>query len=502
MAISPGTRGRWTGKLSAAALGLLFAAVLLELGLRLFGAGFLFLQERRNRVTLRHPGAFRILCEGDSMTAGTYPRHLEAILNARGQGRRFAVIDEGRQATTSRNTVATLPEHLAKYKPDMVVVMMGSNDPGEVLLYGGLPASGGSPLRIVRLAAYLRYLASRRRAGPQPAAPEAPPPSDDGPALGPPSAEEAAVAPLVAEGRALLFQGQTPAAVESFSRSLRLHPDSPELLMGLGDCYLLLGEDRRPRELFERAVRKASPRMLYAALNHLGWHYREHGDLERAAAVYERVIRLAPRQSAAYRELALATLLSGRPDDATPLFEKAALYGQGSGPHVQLGSHYLFLDRPADAARTFQRAAEADPNDPRAFGGLATSYGMLGRTKLAAQALAKANALRARRCVVMTRDNYRRIRQLVEAAGARLVAVQYPRRSVAELRILFADPAGVLFVDNEAPFERALRAEPLSDYFIDFFGGDFGHCTEKGYRLLAADIADVILRALPEAGPS
>jgi hypothetical protein len=29
---------------------------------------------------------------------------------------------------------------------------------------------------------------------------------------------------------------------------------------------------------------------------------------------------------------------------------------------------------------------------------------------------------------------------------------------------------------------------------VDMFGGDFGHCTEKGNQLLAQNIADTILK--------
>ncbi|MCX5796136.1 MAG: tetratricopeptide repeat protein [Elusimicrobia bacterium] len=494
MPISPQPRSGLKSRLFSLALGVLCAAVLLELGLRFVGLGFLFLQERRNRVTLRHPGAYRILCVGDSMTAGTYPRYLEEILNARGAGRRFAVIDEGRLATTSRQALATLPEHLAKYRPDMVLAMMGANDVGEVLLYGGVPASGGSSLRILRLAGFLRYLAAQRWPGRAAALA----PRIYGPPQRRSSPEAEARTASVKAGRTLLDQGKVADAAAAFSRALRRFPEEPELLIGLGDCYAVLGESDRPRKLFERAVRRAPPGLLYFALRRLGWHCREHGQFQAAEDAFRRAMRLEPRQSSPYRELGMISLLRGRSLDATAWFEKAvAVDPRNSGLLVLLGGHYLHMGRQADAAQAYLRAAEADPNDPLALGGLATCYGLLGQTKLARQARAKANALRERRFVAMTRDNYRRILQLVSASGARLVCIQYPRRSVAELRNLFDDPSGIIFVDNEAPFERALRAAPLGDYFIDFFGGDFGHCTEKGYRLLAADIADVILKAFP-----
>ena len=200
----------------------------------------------------------------------------------------------------------------------------------------------------------------------------------------------------------------------------------------------------------------------------LGRHCREHGQLQAAEDAFRRAMRLEPRQSLPYRELGTVYLLRGRAQDASRWFEEAsAVDPKDGGLLVLLGSQYLKL-------RQLDKAAE-----------------------FAREALAKANALRRRRYVAMARDNYRRVRRLVNESGAKLVCIQYPRRSLAELRNLFDDPSGVIFVDNEAPFDRALRSAPLTDYFIDFFGGDFGHCTEKGYRLLAQDIVDVILKALP-----
>jgi hypothetical protein len=52
----------------------------------------------------------------------------------------------------------------------------------------------------------------------------------------------------------------------------------------------------------------------------------------------------------------------------------------------------------------------------------------------------------------------------------------------------------VLFVDNEAVFKNAICNAGYNTYFIDMFGGDFGHCTSLGNRLLAENIAGVILK--------
>ncbi len=75
-----------------------------------------------------------------------------------------------------------------------------------------------------------------------------------------------------------------------------------------------------------------------------------------------------------------------------------------------------------------------------------------------------------------------------------MVCAQYPMRSIWPLKKIFEEDNNVIFVDNEGIFREALDKASYKDYFRDMFGGDFGHCTEKGNRLLAQNIADTVLR--------
>jgi len=52
----------------------------------------------------------------------------------------------------------------------------------------------------------------------------------------------------------------------------------------------------------------------------------------------------------------------------------------------------------------------------------------------------------------------------------------------------------VIFVDNERIFKDAIGKKGYNKYFTDMFGGDFGHCTQKGNKLLAENIANAILK--------
>ena len=67
-------------------------------------------------------------------------------------------------------------------------------------------------------------------------------------------------------------------------------------------------------------------------------------------------------------------------------------------------------------------------------------------------------------------------------------------RSIQPLKKIFKEDEDVVFVDNERIFKDAVRKEGYNEYFRDMFGGDFGHCTQKGNRLLAGNIANVIFK--------
>ncbi|MFH0801289.1 MAG: hypothetical protein V2A78_02745 [bacterium] len=95
----------------------------------------------------------------------------------------------------------------------------------------------------------------------------------------------------------------------------------------------------------------------------------------------------------------------------------------------------------------------------------------------------------------LLRQNYRRMKGILDARKIKLCCMQYPGRNIADLISMFDSP-GVIFVDNEWIFKEALKKGRFEDYFMDSFAGDFGHCTPLGNRLIAGNMADVILKEL------
>ncbi|TBR18665.1 hypothetical protein EPO66_01295, partial [bacterium] len=115
-------------------LGIILFTVIVEVILRIAGFVYLFSQECRNQLSYNrfNPKQYRILCLGESTTAcegeTSYPRQLEAILNRKIAGLEFSVINKGAPGTDTSGILGELEDNLKKYKPHMVITMMGIND--------------------------------------------------------------------------------------------------------------------------------------------------------------------------------------------------------------------------------------------------------------------------------------------------------------------------------------------------------------------------------------
>ena len=127
------------------------------------------------------------------------------------------------------------------------------------------------------------------------------------------------------------------------------------------------------------------------------------------------------------------------------------------------------------------------------YGYIATFFLEQGNYKEAQNYYKKVDRFRAKYYSEATRHNYQKLKETVIQRGIKLVCVQHPMRNLWPLKKAFDSIEGIVFVDNEKIFKEAVRNAKYDDYFRDNFGGDFGHCIPKGNRLLAENIAKVIL---------
>jgi tetratricopeptide (TPR) repeat protein len=513
-------------KIAALVAGVLLTFALIEGGLRVVGTVFRWVQDYRNQQAIEEGGDFVILCIGESTTAHgangdlatAYPTQLQEILNHRVGGERFTVVNRGLPYTDSSVALKELEANLEHYKPHVVAAMMGANDgrtgaiPYEEMPVAertGLPYS----LKTYQLLALLAHQVRRRGESPGQTAPIRP-------LIRPSSALEARLILLQNSVELVDLAGRTcPAGIppadgdpeitaaelveaETAAReSLRAYPLVITTHLRLALIHLLMGRNGEALADAERALQlepgNEDSRVVHAILLWCDGRFPEAGEASRE------LLASGTTKPAVYVTLAESLVSQGRPAEAEGVFAEAL---RNAPETFELhDSFFLYaLTRFCERHQLFDQeerllllALELFPGLKVLPARLQSFYEHVGRTDKAAEWRRKAAEARRADANPMTRENYARLKRILDENGVRLVAVQYPGRPLADLEAVIDDPDGVVFVDNEADFRQALEESSYDALFGDHCYGDFGHATRKGNRILAENVADAIVTLLP-----
>lgn len=166
--------------------------------------------------------------------------------------------------------------------------------------------------------------------------------------------------------------------------------------------------------------------------------------------------------------------------------------------YLGLANIAFFKNKYKEADAFLWKATEVYNNSMAAYSMRAFLSYELKEYLTAGRYMEKANILYSDPYAASAKQNYSALKALLDKRGIRLVCVQYPMRRVKPLKEIFESSADIIFVDNEMSFKKAVLKSGYKEYFVDIFGGDFGHCTDKGNRLLAENIADAILGRMPK----
>jgi len=530
---------------------LLLTLVFLEAGLRIEGKISSFLQERRNLLSLRQKGEYRIMCLGESTTKGQYPPYLEEILNQSNIGIKFSVIDKGVDRTNTTMILSKLESNLDTYHPDMVITMMGINNievdvPSEyvsdskainflesfriyklaqllwlhiVTRFKELKSHDASSPKLLRKINLQQAYAEDKDASPS----KEPLKSNEATELKP--TDDEAYFEL---GNSYREQGRFSEAESSFKKAIELNPGNDGAYIQLGWVFRDLGKLSEAESSFKKAIElnpgndgayiqlgsfyqergrfsEAESSFKKAtelnptndeAYGYLGSSYHDLGKWSEAEESYKKALEINPRNVGVYIRRAFSYYEQGRFSEAEKSFKKAIELDPGNeGIYVELGQCYQNQDKFSEAEESFKKAIELDPRNDKAYAALETFYIEMGKMELARKYGNEARDLRLDSYSLITAANYQKLKAILDKRGIVYVCVQYPMRSLELLKKLFqGNDKGVIFVDNEEIFKSAVQREGWEEYFHDLFAGNFGHCTEKGNRLLAQNIAKVILK--------
>lgn len=321
-------------------------------------------------------------------------------------------------------------------------------------------------------------------------------------------------------------------ANEVLEECIRLAPDNAEAYIEKGFVSLELVELARARALFMKAI-ELDPRSDHAYRG-LGLVCRAQMAFSDSEAFFKKAIEINPLTGGSYSALAVLYRERGRVSEAEDCLQKfVALEPDNAKSLVQLAWFYFEQDNYARAREVFARALRVNPKEDSAYVGLAYTareqgrlpeardfavkavelnpgnkhacaalsgvYAYMGQYDAAMEYSQKVNNLDSSWFKPVTVNSYRLLKEKLDTRGIRLICVQYPMRSAAFLMNIFKDENDVVFVDNEESFKQLVREAGVQEVFRDLFAGDFGHCTDKGNRLLAKNIAKAILKAVGSA---
>ena len=184
----------------------------------------------------------------------------------------------------------------------------------------------------------------------------------------------------------LLGQNKTAAAATVYEQLAAQRPDSPEILLQMGNFWLLTGEQKKADLFFQQALDQA-PNNQHLQVQRAEL-FLEAGDYARAASIYKKLMEQAP-QNRFYKKMELESLLLDEQfDQAESLLATLSPAENQDVDFLLLkGKYYLNTGEYLVAASQLELALEKEPRLPIAHYLLALAHLASGQNNLGQQSL-------------------------------------------------------------------------------------------------------------------
>lgn len=537
----------------------------IELSLRICGWVYMGIQDASNLRSFKKNHQITIVAIGESTTAfggeNSWPRLLEQILHKDNPTIRFAVINKGVPGTTTNDVLLNLNSILDTYKPQIVITMLGFNDLHTTWSnIMSIKHVNNAPYKKIllhvqsyKLLHYLwtlmvHHLHDRL---PYPTIHTSRQIPDTPPAMRNPNQDY-----RVNWNELSLFQNaydaisaqNFPDAETYLKRIIEEDPKSFWGMVELANLYRIRSQYNDAKIYYDKSLTISTeypdPYIELADVyRSMGAEYQAEMLLQQAASKMHQTTGT----------LAHSTLfLSGLENDTKNLPQKGTLglayrhigmfkeiemkldyellkYPDDISIYKDLGNVYIFKgDIPAGVAE-FQKAIDKHPASEEPYMNLITLLWNLGKTDKAKEVLdtfisqvtktkqgPHVGRLSYKQKEQLITDiiskraitdpqldkNYQKIRDIVINRGMTFMAMQYPMRSILDLKNILLQNMNknlwkhMYFVDNEQLFKQALQQTAYDDLFTDRFGYNFGHATKKGNELIANNVAEIIKKEI------
>jgi len=509
-------------KIGLVVLGIFLALIILETSLRI--GGYVMISKQRAKNMIGVDDEYVILCLGESTTAelhnnqSQWPSVLEMLLNNKSKNIKFKIVNEAIPGTTTANLYSLLNSNLEKYAPDMVITLMGINDYTNMvkkdLSKDNRFESFIKGLRTYKLfnLVYLHLFEKIKETKTQKES-----------SLIEPDTDYAEI------GRKLSVEGKSKEAEEMFMKALKTNPNDSGAYLWLGYVYQDEGDMEKAEEMFKKAI-EVNPDSELGYIG-LGRFYMRFGRLEEAEKVLNEAIEVKSSNDNIYTPLALVYKELDEFENAEKMFKKAiglnpnnyeALFELGEfywekgnlkeaeevfkkinitdneGSYLLLGGLYERLNEFENAEEILLKAIDINPENDRVYSVLGGVYKKKGNKEKAEEMFNISDKIRMNYQDLGLVANYQNFYEILNEQEIKFVVMQYPLREIREFKDFFdqEQQKDIIFIENKENFEKALEDANFKNYFIDRFAGDFGHCTIEGNRLIAKNVADVILKEL------
>ena len=432
---------------------LIITILFLEFGLR--SAGFIELAIKNYKNNMGTQNAYRILCLGESTTFmggdDAYPNQLERILNQSSLNKHFKVINKSVPGIDTNFILQNVEHWLDEYKPQIVVVMMGINDSLNLSPYK--PEIKTAPndlktfladLRVVKL---VRWIATafKNKLAVHTTTSTAFPATTSSPA---PIQEDTA-------------QGHEKKGVSEIMNVVKNAPPVYKRMFIEAEIEFAAQNYAFAQALYSQLLKDPSN----TALN--TWIIKKLGTCLIAQKKYTKFAQMMPYI-----------------------------------PYDSWGDEWLepLCQNPVDqktVTSLLKRLISKNPKKLAFYNYLSACYLKAGDQERADFYSQQASEINQKDINLGTKTNYLTLTQILLRHNVKIVYMPYALRDLQALKAMLEPQVNlnnIILVDHKPVFEKALANGRYSDYFLDRFAGDFGHCTKEGNRLLAQNVADMIIK--------
>jgi len=440
-------------------LGLFLSLLLLEIFLQ--SASFInnYIQEYKtfsNYKKLKSKDCVTVLCLGESTTAGQYPVQLQELLNTLNPGK-FNVVDCGMPAVKLETLNENFKNNTAKYKPDIILFMMGINNGFYSFSYRNplLYKNNKIHFKTYKLALLLKqHILSKIKFESQKNRIEK---------------IKNLVDSFIARGFFLQKEDKFCELALILEKILRQEPKNEYVYSSLVLLYTeFLSDAKYLNYGYKMALKGLDLDFI-----------KDKSSIYKAIFIYH--FKLSNKNLLKFYTNKAIT-------EAPEIFKTYNAYFM-----------YGFIRdilTPEQKQFILSIMAQIDTKD-MSCGFIALEYLKDGDYDNAEKYFKTAEDLRLYFPNLNTYRLYKSIVAKAVHSGVKIICMQYPVRSIEPLKkMLKHEPYfnKITFLSNEVNFKNILRQKHYEDIFSDRFGGDFGHCTDLGNQLIAENAAQTIIK--------